>query len=91
MAAAVAVDGGHIRDARLACSGAESIPVRCAEAEQFLAGRALDDSGAAEAGRIFAAGHDSYDDIRASAAYRRHLIAELTRRAVDTACARAAP
>ena len=89
VAAAVAVDGGRIREARLVCAGAESVPVRGGEAEQFLTGRVLDHNGAAEAGRIFAAAHDAYDDIRASAAYRRHLIAELTRRAVDTACARA--
>jgi carbon-monoxide dehydrogenase medium subunit len=90
VAAAIAVDGGRIREARLVCAGAESVAVRGGDAEQFLAGRALDDNGAAEAGRIFAAAHDAYDDIRATAAYRRHLIAELTRRAVDTACARVA-
>jgi len=89
VAAAVAIDGGRIREARLVCAGAESVPVRGTEAEQFLAGRSLDDNGAAEAGRIFAAAHAAYGDIRATAAYRRHLIAELTRRAVDTACARA--
>jgi len=89
VAAAVAVDGGRIREVQLACAGAESVPVRGTGAEEFLAGRALDDNGAAEAGRIFAAAHAAYNDIRATAAYRRHLIAELTRRAVDVACARA--
>lgn len=81
--------GGDITSAATVCSGADLFPIRAPEVEEFLAGRALADPGAREAGRILAASIDPVDDHIASADYRRGLIAELTRRAIEAACSRA--
>lgn len=80
---------GRIAQARIACAGAQSAPVRDTDVEAFLVGRPLEDPDAAEAGRMLAAAQDAMSDIRASAEYRRYLIAELVRRAVEAACDRA--
>jgi carbon-monoxide dehydrogenase medium subunit len=81
--------GGKITKAAMVCSGADLVPIRAPEVEEFLAGKPLADPGALEAGRIFAASIDPVDDHIASADYRRGLIAELTRRAIEAACSRA--
>ncbi|MGB3391067.1 MAG: xanthine dehydrogenase family protein subunit M [Pseudaminobacter sp.] len=81
--------GGKITKAAMVCSGADLFPIRAPEIEAYLVGKPLADPGAAEAGRIFAASIDPVDDHIASADYRRGLIAELTRRAIEAACTRA--
>ena len=84
--ASIRAENGMISEASIACAGAASLPVRGAEVEDFLLGRPLDDPGAKEAGALFAAAHTPPTDIRATSAYRTHLIAILTERAVSTAC-----
>ncbi|MFC5384783.1 FAD binding domain-containing protein [Aquamicrobium segne] len=81
--------GGKISKAAMVCSGADLFPIRAPEIEAFLTGRALADPAAAEAGQQFAASIDPADDHIVSASYRRGLIAELTRRAIEAACTRA--
>ena len=80
---------GKITKAAMVCSGADLFPVRAPEVEDHLVGKLLTSPDAAEAGTIFAASIDPADDHIASADYRRGLIAELTRRAIDIACTRA--
>jgi carbon-monoxide dehydrogenase medium subunit len=80
---------GAISKAAIVCSGGALTPLRGDEAESFLVGRSLCDPGAAEAGRIFAAAVDPPNDHIASADYRRGLIAELTKRALESACEKA--
>lgn len=80
---------GRISAAGIACSGVASVPVRGTNLEQALIGRSLADHGAEQDIVGFAEGFETSSDIRASAAYRTHLLAELTRRAVETACRRA--
>lgn len=87
--ACIRVEEGRIADASLACAGAASVPVRCAEAEEQLRGRPLDDPGAEEVAETLAAAHEPPADIRATSEYRKDLIASLTRRAVTTTCRRA--
>lgn len=89
--ALVTTRDGRIAAARIACAGVASVPLRGASLEQALLGRSLADLDAGAEADIssFAASFDAPSDIRASAAYRTHLLAELTRRAVATACARA--
>lgn len=82
-------DGDRIAQAAIACAGATSVPVRAEEAEAYLIGRTLADPGAVAAGRMLAGAHEAVSDIRASSDYRRNLMTELTRRAVETACRRA--
>lgn len=87
--AAVALAEGRIREARIACAGATATPVRAPAAEAVLLGAPLATADAAAAGRALAGDRPAFSDIRASAAYRRHLLAVLGRRAVARACARA--
>jgi aerobic carbon-monoxide dehydrogenase medium subunit len=86
--ATVAIRNGAIEDARIVLSGAASIPVRAGAAEQFLIG-ALDSKLIEKAGAVAVEGHDCYSDIRASAGYRKNLLACLVSRALAGACAQA--
>ena len=59
--------------------------IRAPKAEAFLKGKAVTDSAMDEAGRIAADEAKPISDFRASADYRRHLIAILTKRALQGA------
>ena len=63
--------------------------IRATKAEAYLEGRAVTPEGMAEAGRIAAGEAKPISDFRASADYRRDLIAVLTKRALENAYARA--
>ncbi|MGS1096871.1 FAD binding domain-containing protein (plasmid) [Aquamicrobium terrae] len=82
-------DAGSIARAALVCCGADLVPIRAPAIEDFLRGKPLDAPRAAEAARMFAASTDPVDDHVASAGYRRGLIEELTRRAIEAACNKA--
>lgn len=87
--AVVERNGARVTSAAILLMGAESVPVRASAVEASLAGKPITEATAAEAGAAAAAAHRCYSDIRASAEYRRHLLAEFTRRALLTAFARA--
>jgi carbon-monoxide dehydrogenase medium subunit len=83
------VDGGMIARAALVCCGAELIAIRAPDIEAYLVGRKLAAPDSAEAARRFAAAVNPIGHHGASADYKRALIGELTRRAIDSACASA--
>ena len=87
---ALALKDGRIEKARVACAGADLVPVRAAPVEAVLAGASLENADVTEAAVEFAESREPPSDLRATAEYRRALIAELTRRAVSRAVARAA-
>ena len=74
---------------RIALGAVAPTVMRARQAEAFLEGRPIAPEAIAEAGRIAALEAKPIDDFRASARYRRDLIAVLTRRALANACARA--
>lgn len=80
---------GRITRAAMVCGGADLVPIRAPDVEAFLLDQGLDVVASEEAGRIFADSIDPADDHIASADYRRNLIAQLTHRAIASACARA--
>jgi CO/xanthine dehydrogenase FAD-binding subunit len=79
-------EGGNIIKAAMVCSGADLVPIRAPEVEEFLTGQPLAAPETEKAGRIFAASIDPADDHIASADFRRGLIAQLTQRAIAAAC-----
>lgn len=90
VAAVVTLDAdGTCTAAAIALCNAGPVPIRAASAAAALVGRRpgereLRDAAAAVGGEI-----DPPDNVHASAAFRRHLAAVLTRRALDTAARRA--
>lgn len=74
---------------RIALGAVAPAIMRATQAESFLEGRAIAPEAAAEAGRIAAAETSPISDFRASARYRRDLVAVLTRRALEDVVARA--
>ena len=73
---------GRIEDARIVPFGVGERPVRQREAEASLVGRAPCDEAFDEAARIVSEEVQPWDDIHASAAYRKRLAGLLTRRAL---------
>jgi aerobic carbon-monoxide dehydrogenase medium subunit len=86
--AAVRLEGGTIAEAGigLAAVGSDVAPV---DAERALVGRTPSEELFEEAGRLAAAACSPVPDGRGSAEYKRHVVGELTRRALRRATARA--
>ena len=74
---------------RIALGAVAPTVIRAPRAEAFLEGKAITDEVMAEAGHIAATEAKPISDFRASAGYRRDLIAVLTKRALQSAYARA--
>ena len=74
---------------RIALGAVAPTIIRAAKAEAYLEGRAITPEAMAEAGRIAVGDAKPISDFRASAGYRRDLIAVLTRRALENAYAQA--
>ena len=89
VAAALDVDGGVIRTARIGLTGAAASPARLVNVEVALAGQPATAAATAAAARIAGEGVDELNaDIHGSADYRRAMIPVFTRRALDSALAR---
>lgn len=85
VAATVAVDGGVIRQARVALTNMTAVPVRATGVEDALIGQAADPDVIRAAAERAVEGIDPMSDGNADAEYRSHLAKVLTRRAVATA------
>jgi carbon-monoxide dehydrogenase medium subunit len=79
---------GAIEDAALAFLGVAGTPRRVAEAERVLIGRPPGDDAFTAAADVVRQSVDPAGDIHATAAYRRHLAAVLTRRGLAAATAK---
>ena len=85
VAATVEVDGGIVRQARIALTNMASVPVRARGVEEALIGQAASEELIRAAAEHAAEGIDPMTDGNADADYRSHLAKILTRRAVATA------
>jgi carbon-monoxide dehydrogenase medium subunit len=85
VAATVEVDGGIVRQARIALTNMASVPVRARGVEEALIGQASSEDLIRAAAEHAAEGIDPMTDGNADADYRSHLAKILTRRAVATA------
>jgi carbon-monoxide dehydrogenase medium subunit len=75
--------------ARIALMGVDDTPVRAIEAERFLIGERYSRDLVRVAASSARAAVNPNSDLRASADYRRHLVAALTERVLTTAWHRA--
>lgn len=91
VAATLWVDWGkHVCVApRIALGAVASTVIRAPQAEAYLEGRPITPEAMAEAGRIAVGDAKPISDFRASAGYRRDLIAVLTQRALESTYAQA--
>jgi aerobic carbon-monoxide dehydrogenase medium subunit len=85
VAATVALEGGAIRQARVALTNMASVPVRARGVEEALIGQPATAESIRAAAERAAEGTDPITDGNADADYRSHLAKVLTRRAVSTA------
>jgi carbon-monoxide dehydrogenase medium subunit len=85
VAATVQVDGGVIRQARVALTNMAAIPVRARGVEEALIGQPANEELIRAAAEHAVEGTDPLADSDADAKYRSHLAKVLTRRAVATA------
>jgi len=84
-AALVLDEEGQIADARLALGAVAPTPMLATASAAQLIGHSPSESLWREAGRLAAQEADPVDDLRASIAYRRHLVNELTQEALRAA------
>jgi len=77
---ALTLDGTRIVSARIGCGGVSATPRRATATEAVLTNRPWDDAAADAAVRALAAEFAPIDDMRASAGYRRAVLANLLRR-----------
>jgi carbon-monoxide dehydrogenase medium subunit len=71
---------GEVEDARIALGAVGPTPIRCPEAESLLLGRLLTEALIEEAAAAAERASSPIDDVRGSAAYRRHGVRVLVRR-----------
>ncbi len=90
VASLLSVEGGVVREARVAITGAGPKAVRLAKVEQALAGKAANEASFAEAAQFAAEGLEVTDDLYASGEYKRHLAVVYTKRGLLRALERAA-
>lgn len=91
VAAQVTVDdGGVCRNAGIGLTNVGAIPIKAAQAEEFLGGKKLDEGNIARAAQLAAEEAQPSSDLRGPEEYKRGLVKELTRRALTRARERAA-
>jgi carbon-monoxide dehydrogenase medium subunit len=80
------IEDGRIAEARVGIGGATDRPHRITAAEQVLVGSEGDADIRREAGQLASAAIDPFEDVQASAEYRRDLVRAMVERAVAQAC-----
>jgi carbon-monoxide dehydrogenase medium subunit len=88
-AAAVTVEDGVFRAARIALAAVAPVPLLVREAGDHLAGKPVSPDSIRSAAEIARAAAQPITDLRGTAEYRRQLCAVLTRRALEAAVRRA--
>ena len=85
IAVSVRRERSRLKDARVAVMGVADTPLRLREAEEALVAMELDDGAPVRFSELVVAKVSPHDDLHASADYRRHLLAQLSRRALEKA------
>jgi OHCU decarboxylase len=77
LAALARMDGGIIRDVKIALGSVAPVPLRLPQTEQMLTNQSLDDAIVARAAKIAAGEVKPIDDIRSTARYRAAVVGNL--------------
>ena len=77
---ALIVADGRVAAARIGCGGVAPVPARATRTEISLVGQAWDDASAEAAAAVLSAEFTPLTDMRASAGFRRAVLANLVRR-----------
>lgn len=85
VAAAVQVENGVLKDAKVALGAVAPTPIRARKTEDFLKGKKITDELLEEAGKIAYTECKPITDFRASEEYRRDLVRVYTKRALRKA------
>jgi len=86
---AVTLDDGYCTAARIALGAVAPTPIRSVKAESVLVGQRLSTELITRAAETAAEDARPISDVRGSAEFRRHLVAELAKRTLTTAWAQA--
>ena len=90
VAAQVTLDGsGVCQQAGIGLTNVGPVPMKAAQAENFLTNQTLDDSVILQAAQLAADRAEPTEDLRGSEEYKRAMIKELTKRALTLAVERA--
>ncbi len=84
-------EGERVRQVALAAMGVDSAPVRLRKAEAQLLSRGLGSGGLEEIASIARGEIDPMSDPYTSAAYRKHVIGAMVKKALHSALAREIP
>jgi aerobic carbon-monoxide dehydrogenase medium subunit len=87
VAVGASIVGGNYNDVRVSVVGGSRMPARCAVVENTLNGKRSSEKLTDEAAAAIAKWAEPQSDHHASAAYRRHLLAVMLRRALSTLAA----
>jgi carbon-monoxide dehydrogenase medium subunit len=82
-------DDGTVREAGIGLTNLGPMPIRATEAEAALVGTVPDEATLTKAAELAAEATDPVDDLRGPAGYKRAVTRTLTKRAIQTALARA--
>jgi carbon-monoxide dehydrogenase medium subunit len=85
----VVLGNGKFKSARIALASVGPTPLFVKEAGESLEGKAVNDDSIAEAAQLAKEAATPINDMRGTVEYRKHLCEVLTRRALNTAVARA--
>jgi aerobic carbon-monoxide dehydrogenase medium subunit len=83
--------GGTVAKASIALTNVGPTPIKASKAEQHLIGKAIDEASLGEAARLAMAACAPTHCMRGSPDYKTAMAGEMTRRALQTALARAKP
>ena len=85
------LNGGKVQEVAIALTNVGASVLRASAAEASLRGKVLDDAAIAEAARLAMSICDPVEDQRGDAEYKTAMAGEMTRRALQSAAARATP
>jgi CO/xanthine dehydrogenase FAD-binding subunit len=85
VATSFSLEGGKVSQPRIACGAVAPVPLRATPAEALLDGKALTPELIEQAARAAANFVRPIDDVRATALYRRRLVAAFVRRCLSAA------